>query len=98
MHVTAPNNSRMGLGTANVYYEDLQTFFSGDQDSFQLQDRLKSNASNQIIMVTIEELRMSLRINFFCDMIDSSIFLPANIFHQAALLYSFLPVNTGQIV
>ena len=48
MHVTAPNNSRMGLGTANVYYEDLQTFFTGDQDSFQYagstkKQRIKSN-------------------------------------------------------
>ena len=96
VHGTAPNTLRMDLGTENVYCEDLQTFFTGDEDSF-LYAGSTRNQRIESFWSRLKKFRLSWWINFFCDMIDRHIFLPANVFHQAALLYSFLPVIQVQL-
>ena len=86
-----PSLLRMDKGRENIYCEDLQTFFTGSNESFFYAASVR-NQRIEALWSRVKKFRTSLWIDFFQSMTSQQLFKPSLIAHQECLLFCFLPI------
>ena len=95
-HGSCPRTLRMDKGTENIYCEDLQTFFTGRNNSF----IYASSTRNQRIEAfwsRLKKFRTSWWIDLFSVMVKDKIIQPESICHQEVLIFCFMPVIQAEL-
>jgi len=86
-----PSLLRMDKGTENVFCRDLQYLFTHSETSF-LNAASTRNQRIESYWSRLKKFKLSWWIEFFDDMVKQHIYLPSNIFHTEAFIFSFMPV------
>ena len=87
-----PKLLRMDAGTENIYCQDLQVYFTGEEESF-LYASSTRNQRIEAFWSRIKSYKFSWWIEFFTEMTINVIFKPDNkLLHKELLLFLFMPI------
>ena len=81
----------MGAGTENIYCQDLQAYFTGEEESF-LYASSTRNQRTEVFWPRLKRYELSWWIDFFTDMTINGIFKPDNKLYEELLLFVFMPI------
>ena len=81
----------MDAATENVYCQDLQVCFTGEEEMF-LYASLTRNQRIEALWSRIKKYKLSWSIDFFTDMTINGIFKPDSKLHEALLTLVFMPI------
>ena len=81
----------MDAGTENIYCQDLQVYFTVEEESF-LYASSTRNQRIEAFWSRLKRYKLSWWIDFFIDMIINGIFKPDNNLHEELLFCAFIPI------
>ena len=81
----------MDAGTENIYCQDLQVYFTGEEESF-LYASSTRNQKTKKFYSRWKRYKLSSWIDFFTDITNNGIFKPDNKLHEELLLFVFMPI------
>ena len=81
----------MDVGIGNIYCQDLQIYFTGEEESF-LYASLTENQTIEAFWSRLIRYKLSWWIDFFTDMSINGIFKPDNKLHEELLLLVFMSI------
>ena len=86
-----PKLLRMDAGTENIYCQDLQVYFTGEEESVSYASSTR-NQRIEAFWSRLKRYKLSWWIDFFTGMTISGIFKPDNKLHKELLLFVFMPI------
>ena len=87
-----PKLLRMDAGTENIYCQDLQVYFTGEEESFLYASSTK-NQRIEAFWSRLKRYKLSWGIHFFIN----GIFKPDNRLHEELLLFVFMPILQNEL-
>ena len=86
-----PKLLRMDAGTENIYCQDLQVYFTGEEESVSYASSTR-NQRIEAFWSRLKRYKLSWWIDFFTDMAINGIFKPDNKLHGELLLFVLMPI------
>ena len=96
IHGIAPRLLRMDRGNENIYCQDIQTFFTGNESSY-LYAASTHNQRIEALWSRLKKFRISWWIQFFTAMEKHGLFKPSLEIHKEVLLFCFMPVIQSEL-
>ena len=95
-HGIVPKNLRMDKGNENIYCQDMQVFFTGNDSSY-LYTASTRNQRIEAFWARLKKFRTSWWMDFFQTMLKTGLFKPSLEMHQELLLFCFMPVIQAEL-
>ena len=91
-----PHVLQMDCRAENIYFEDMQVFFTGSEESFIYAESIR-NQRIESFWSRLKKYKLNCWINFFKYMINADLHKPSSAIHREVLVSSFIPVIQAEL-